>query len=635
MALTLTGIASWDCAYFKGADISFTGGHYGLWTLEDSLGKCQLWDVLFFSYDLGGHLKAARAFSMAAMLLGLGLLTAAAQASQYHIFSWLIGLEFLVLFLLSVATTSIFNVWIVFFSMTYVIFILIVRYFIVHPVPRRITARGSRIIGILYFVCGLFCLLTLIVMRSDYCTCDDLTNKDLEDRDIGEPCNGVCQIAYGGIMMIVASLLWFGAGWACFHFRVQPKVLKSNPRRPPSLYAHYPQKSIYSRAAGALSHLPGSGSLGGSKHRTEKVHFKEDGSRHGTSASKQSSITDMESVASGTPSSKSQVPREEQTDLTATAGEEDVATASGSRNTTMQSIDEDRGEEPVHDVDSAENESDGYESERVLSTMNLDDDDDDDERDERGCCQKFCCDFRVQKRSRGEMIMFWFFRVLLGFMFALYIFWLFLLIGSRAENDLAAEAPSTTPYFTTNVVCAYNASDPYQSFITFKNKETAHLANYTVAHCGACGYCSNPQDIRQYVETRQVIAKDVRSCSSKVYFGGLEECLERVTGFTPECTVCWADNMRNTAEKCLSTCMRSIFSGFMTSNNIDGAGDEVVLNACIYCDEKRSGPDFVTCSGVARRRLGIVSEIERNPEEQCKNADVDWTNADWQAIGFN
>ena len=73
----------------------------------------------------------------------------------------------------------------------------------------------------------------------------------------------------------------------------------------------------------------------------------------------------------------------------------------------------------------------------------------------------------------------------------------------------------------------------------------------------------------------------------------------------------------------------------MTANNVAGAGEEGWLNACLYCDEKRSGPTFVTCSGVARRRLGIVSEIERNPEEQCQNMDVDWMNVDWEHWGFN
>ena len=35
VALAFTAFGSWDCHYFRGASISFTGGHYGLWTLQD------------------------------------------------------------------------------------------------------------------------------------------------------------------------------------------------------------------------------------------------------------------------------------------------------------------------------------------------------------------------------------------------------------------------------------------------------------------------------------------------------------------------------------------------------------------------------------------------------------------------
>lgn len=48
------------------------------------------------------------------------------------------------------------------------------------------------------------------------------------------------------------------------------------------------------------------------------------------------------------------------------------------------------------------------------------------------------------------------------------------------------------------------------------------------------------------------------------------------------------------------------------------------LNWCLQCDEKRCGTKFVTCSGVARRRLGIKSAIERNHAEVCNATDVSW-----------
>ena len=85
VALIFSFCGSWHCSYFQGASISFTGSHFGLWTLEDIEGNCQRWDVLFFSYNLGAPLSAARIFSMTCMLVGLSLVTTMAQALQFHI----------------------------------------------------------------------------------------------------------------------------------------------------------------------------------------------------------------------------------------------------------------------------------------------------------------------------------------------------------------------------------------------------------------------------------------------------------------------------------------------------------------------------------------------------------------------
>lgn len=46
-ALAFTGVGSWGCSYFVGATTGFTGDHYGLWTLENQEGKCQVRRVMF------------------------------------------------------------------------------------------------------------------------------------------------------------------------------------------------------------------------------------------------------------------------------------------------------------------------------------------------------------------------------------------------------------------------------------------------------------------------------------------------------------------------------------------------------------------------------------------------------------
>jgi len=196
--------------------------------------------------------------------------------------------------------------------------------------------------------------------------------------------------------------------------------------------------------------------------------------------------------------------------------------------------------------------------------------------DERSCIQKACCDYRITPRSRGERFGFWCFRIGMGLLVFIYIFLITVQMGANRESTSAAKAPSTLKLFTTPEVCAYDASDTTNPFITFPSKEAAVLANYTVAHCGSCGYCSNPQDIRTYVDTRETIAKTAKLCGPKAIFGSFEdlaECLEGRIGLSEPCTVCWAENMKSTASGCLFTCMTTLFTGFMSDNNVDGAGD--------------------------------------------------------------
>jgi hypothetical protein len=104
LAWVLTVYSSWSCHFFKGAQIGFTNPNYGLWTLENINGKCQLWEVLFYSYLLDRTLVAARVFSMISMVLGLSLLVSIVQANQYHILSWGLGFILMLIFVSSLGS---------------------------------------------------------------------------------------------------------------------------------------------------------------------------------------------------------------------------------------------------------------------------------------------------------------------------------------------------------------------------------------------------------------------------------------------------------------------------------------------------------------------------------------------------
>ena len=673
-ALTFTGVGGWDCTFFQGATIRFTGNRYGLWTLEDVSGKCQLWDVLFFNFTLGGPLVTARVFSMTAMLLGLALVATMAQASQFHLASWGIGLALFILFVISLSTTSIFNVWVVFWLFTYAIMVLMIRAIFIHPVARHISTRGSKIIAACYIFCALCCLMTMVVLKSDYCTCSNITSERLEDRNVGQPCNGSCSMGWAGYAMVVASVLWIAAAVCCLKFGIQPETLNENRRRPKEWYAHYPHQSMVTRAvnfATRLGHRSGhGGSSTNSKSHPQHHHSSNsNNSQQGSTTSSQpplleaqssivrSSLSSTSATASATTTNQKSVRFQDSnttTDGTATQPAERIQMKPINELHSHHDLTLETNKE-ITPADDEENSLLAAEHSRELEQQDQSDlaalydatpsgDHEDAEldwsdlEDTRGWCQKCCCDYRIEPRSRKERWMFWSFRTILGLGFVIYALFVYMLIGSRSENTAAAKKPDTTPYFTTNWVCAFNPLDPKgEEFQSFVNQEAAKAQNWTIAHCGKCGYCSNPHDIQTYVETRKTIAKTAKKCGPKVFLGtydDLVDCLEDRIGFTRPCTECWADNMDNTAEKCLSTCMRTLFSGFMTDNNVPGAGDQGWLNQCLFCDEKMSGPAFVTCSGVARRRLGIQSEIERNPVEQCKRVDIDWVNVNWKEIGF-
>jgi hypothetical protein len=468
VALILTVVGSWSCNYFNGAEIGFTGGSYGIWTLEDTSGKCQLWDILFFSYHLDGNLEAARFFSMMAMIVGLSMVATMAQAQQAHIVSWGILLASTILFLVSVSNSNTYNIWIIFGLFSYVILTLIVRSLFIHPVHRRISVRGSKIIGSLFIFCFVSTLLTLVILRSDYCTCDSLSTKRLEREVIGDPCEGVCTVGSGAIMMMVAAFFWLVTAVATYKIGVQPTEIMENPAKKGLQYSGYSRDSI-----------------------TTKVFSFAQGVRY---ARRKNKIRTERKFTDGT--------------------------------------EMDRPEEDAGEVGGAVEENEG--------DINIDDNSiQEDETQHLTWCQTLCCDFRLTKRNRKQRWEFWSFRTLLGFLAGIYLFLLIILMGSRVENRRAEQAPDTSGYFITDIVCAFDEADTSAPFVTFDTANEARLAGLTIAHCGACASCSNMPDIEAYVETRETIAESAKECGPKAIFGkyiGLVECLEDQIGLTRECT---------------------------------------------------------------------------------------------------
>lgn len=148
---------------------------------------------------------------------------------------------------------------------------------------------------------------------------------------------------------------------------------------------------------------------------------------------------------------------------------------------------------------------------------------------------------------------------------------------------------------------------------------------HIVAHCGDCGACSTPHDINIYDATRNSLFSKSTKCAKEALIWGrsaAEACMDDSVGFTDECNDCWLDNIMCDLRKCVFTCIW--YSLFQSIDNKNSAGNNsmtsAALNPCTECDERRCGPDFVTCAGANRRRSGIVSDIKRDSVHEVCHA---------------
>jgi hypothetical protein len=141
----------------------------------------------------------------------------------------------------------------------------------------------------------------------------------------------------------------------------------------------------------------------------------------------------------------------------------------------------------------------------------------------------------------------------------------------------------------------------------FGNSEQARTAGFAVTHFGTCGTCSTLQDLAVYLE-KPDLTVPVRRCGIRWSASASLECLEQL-GFSPACAQTWLYNVQNTRHRCLSVCLWSWFED-ETPTRPDGR-----LNACLQCDEDRSGPVFKAAAGRTRRNSGIQSSIPRPNDE--------------------
>jgi len=142
---------------------------------------------------------------------------------------------------------------------------------------------------------------------------------------------------------------------------------------------------------------------------------------------------------------------------------------------------------------------------------------------------------------------------------------------------------------------------------TFATSVAARAAGFAVTHFGACGTCSTLQDLAVYLETPDLTAP-VRRCGIRTDSSTGLACVEAL-GFSTACAQTWLYNVQNTRRQCFGVCAWSWITGEAPTRE-DGR-----LNACLQCDEDRSGAVFKATAGRTRRNSGIHSSIPRSTDE--------------------
>lgn len=163
-------------------------------------------------------------------------------------------------------------------------------------------------------------------------------------------------------------------------------------------------------------------------------------------------------------------------------------------------------------------------------------------------------------------------------------------------------------------VCAFNKK--CGEVLTFPSKGDADMANYTIAHCGPCGDCSNWKDFPLQCKD---LATPARTCGQKHLMGGIPEtqaCIIRDIGFSEDCALDWAKNIVCTRKHCAFIYIQSLMTNQVGNFKV---GPRTITSAtCSEASCEAGNPgDFVAHVGANRRRMNIRSEIERPKDQQC------------------
>ena len=170
-------------------------------------------------------------------------------------------------------------------------------------------------------------------------------------------------------------------------------------------------------------------------------------------------------------------------------------------------------------------------------------------------------------------------------------------------NDDPYQNPEGFDPLQEEQVCVVKRDDQLRQY-TVQSTNFKEAKPEQITHLGPCGACSSLQDLSVYM-SRTDLTEPVRSCGLQGITQGMEanvDCLQAL-GFSESCAVIWYYNTLNTRTVCLDVCLAQLNESYLT--------EEGVLNDCLACDERESGPVFKRYSGRTRRNSGLASAICR------------------------
>lgn len=255
------------------------------------------------------------------------------------------------------------------------------------------------------------------------------------------------------------------------------------------------------------------------------------------------------------------------------------------------------------------------------------------------CCEVFACYSPEYKQSsllwKGAV---WTKIILITTTNLLFLYFVIVCIGATYQQDRTRDK---LPYVHKTIynhmnegpVCAFDNRGPESNITNFPDADAAHQAGFLVLHCGACGACSNWQDLKLEWTTRDTISELANNCAKRGLFGGDEsitDCLmDPSIGWGYDCAQCWMEDIVCTKDFCAFIFLQSQMINTVTDFAV---GPEDITSAtCEEANCEAGNPGtFVDCSGATRRRMNITSSIARPGDQQCAVVDVN----DWEDLFF-